>query len=103
MTQPVLSRPVGGWSGPRPLAAIDGDLHSCRRIRRDAERELAEVRRRQEELADLEATLLVTIDCRSRLVDHLLDERLSAFPAGASSLELPVAETSSPRPHEGPR
>ncbi|MCF6745750.1 hypothetical protein E9529_16000 [Blastococcus sp. KM273128] len=74
MSQPVLSRPAA--ARPRSLAAVDDDLRSCRRIRRDAERELAEVRRRQEELADLEATLLVTLDCRSRLVDHLLDERL---------------------------
>lgn len=65
----------------RPLAAIDADLHCCRFVRRDAERELAEVRRRQEELADLEATLMVTIDTRSRVVDHLLDERLRAVAA----------------------
>ncbi|MDP5185258.1 hypothetical protein QOZ88_21710 [Blastococcus sp. BMG 814] len=76
MSQPVLSRPAGAEPLPRNLAAVDDDLRSCRRIRRDAERELAEVRRRQEELADLEAALLVTIDCRSRMVDHLLDERL---------------------------
>ncbi|TYP88585.1 hypothetical protein [Blastococcus xanthinilyticus] len=71
---------------PRPLAAIDADLHSCRTVRRDAERELAEVRRRQEELADLEAVLLVTIDTRTRLVDHLLDERLRTVPGPAARL-----------------
>ncbi|CCG02648.1 hypothetical protein [Blastococcus saxobsidens] len=76
-----MARPVA-----RTLAAIDADLHSTRTIRRDAEKELAEVRRRQEELADLEATLLITIDTRSRLVDHLLDERLRV--AGAGSLRL---------------
>ncbi|MGY1847421.1 MULTISPECIES: hypothetical protein [unclassified Blastococcus] len=83
MSQPVLSRPVGSPPSTRSIAAIDGDLHCCRGIRRDAERELAEVRRRQEELADLEATLLVTIDSRSRMVDHLLDERLRAVAVAA--------------------
>jgi hypothetical protein len=85
--QPALSQPVA-----RSLAAIDADLHSCRAIRRHAEKELAEVRRRQEELADLEATLLITIDTRSRLVDHLLDERLRTSPAG--SLQLSMAAQS---------
>jgi hypothetical protein len=60
----------------RSLAAIDADLHSCRTVLRDAQRELAEVRRRQEELAVLEAALLVTIDTRQTRADHLLDERL---------------------------
>ena len=72
----------------RTLAAIDADLHASRSVRRDAERELAEVRRRQEELADLEAILLVTIDTRTRLVDHLLDERLRTV--GGSAVRTPV-------------
>ena len=72
----------------RPLAAIDADLHSCRAARRDAERELDEVRRRQEELADLEAILLVTIDTRSRLVDHLLDERLRTVAGPTAQMPL---------------
>ncbi|MGY1836921.1 hypothetical protein ACI79P_17655 [Blastococcus sp. SYSU DS0510] len=88
MSQPVLSRPTSSAPQPRSLAAIDGDLRSSRSVRLDAERELAEIRRRQEELADLEATLLVTIDCRSRMVDHLLDERLRA----AAALRAPAAE-----------
>ncbi|MDK3255767.1 hypothetical protein [Blastococcus capsensis] len=87
-SQPVVARPVA-----RTLAAIDADLHSSRTIRRDAEKELVEIRRRQEELADLEAILLVTIDTRSRLVDHLLDERLRA--AGAGSLRLSAPAVSS--------
>ena len=84
MSQPVMSpQTVVEHPTTRPVAAIDADLHSCRVVRRDAERELAEVRRRQEELADLEATLVVTLETRSRLVDHLLDERLrAAAPAG---------------------
>jgi hypothetical protein len=72
----------------RPLAAIDADLHASRAVRRGAVRELAEVRRRQEELADLEATLLVTIDTRTRVVDHLLDERLRVV---ATTGGVPVA------------
>ena len=91
MSQPLASQPLASQPAvPRPvartLAAIDADLHASRAIRRDAERELAEVRLRQEELADLEATLLVTIDTRCRLVDHLLDERLRA--AGTGALRL---------------
>ena len=79
MSQPVMfSQTVAPHPATRPVAAIDADLHSCRAVRRDAERELAEIRRRQEELADLEATLVITLDTRSRMVDHLLDERLRA-------------------------
>ncbi|WP_236826263.1 MULTISPECIES: hypothetical protein [unclassified Blastococcus] len=80
MSQPVLPHPAG--ARPRSLATVDDDLRTCDRIRRDVERELAEVRRRQEELAELAATLLVTLDCRSRLVDHLLDERLRVRDGG---------------------
>lgn len=86
----VVSQPVAARSVTRPLAAIDADLHTSRAIRRDAGKELAEVRRRQEELADLEATLLVTIDTRSRLVDHLLDERLRGAGAGSVRLTAPA-------------
>ncbi|WP_346622725.1 hypothetical protein [Blastococcus montanus] len=84
MSQPVLSSPAGPRPVARSLAVIDADLHSCRSTRRDAERELAEVRRRQEQLADLEVTLLATIDSRCRLADHLLDERLRALRTGAA-------------------
>ncbi|MGY1723452.1 hypothetical protein [Blastococcus sp. SYSU DS0533] len=92
MSQPVLSRPTAAAPLPRSLAAVDDDLRSCHRIRSDAARELAGVRRRQEELADLEATLVVTIDCRSRMVDHLLDERLrTAAAARVPAGHLPPA------------
>lgn len=90
MSQPVPSSRTGFPPATRSLAVVDADLHACRSIRRDAERELAEVRRRQEELADLEATLLVTIDSRCRMVDHLLDERLRAARGGAGTSELAV-------------
>ena len=90
MSQPVLSQPVGRQPVARTVAAVDADLHASRAIRRDAEQELAEVRRRQEELADLEATLLVTIDTRCRLVDHLLDERLRAAGTGGLRLSAPA-------------
>ena len=88
MSQPLVPQPVSSQPGTRTLTAIDADLYSCRVVRRDAEKELADVRRRQEELADLEAALVVTIDTRCRLLDHLLDERLRA--AGGVSLGLPA-------------
>lgn len=97
MSQPVLSSPAGSPPVTRRVAAIDADLHSCRSIRRDAERELAEVRRRQEQLADLEVTLLATIDSRCRLADHLLDERLRALQAGAGGPQLPLPTSSGRR------
>ena len=95
VSQSVAARPVAPRPVPRTLATIDADLHSSRAIRRDAEKELAEVRRRQDELADLEATLLVTIDSRCRLVDHLLDERLRAAAAGTGNLQSSVAASPS--------
>ena len=64
--------------GTRSTDVIDEDLRSCAVIRQVAERELAEVRRRQAELAELEATLLITASSRRLLADRLLDERLSA-------------------------
>jgi hypothetical protein len=66
----------GSW--PRTTAAIDADLRALCGIRRDAQRELADVRRRQRELLDLEAELVVAIDVRSRHMDDVLDERLRA-------------------------
>ncbi|TQN42621.1 hypothetical protein FHU33_2027 [Blastococcus colisei] len=63
---------------PRPVETIDADLRSCRALWRDAEMELAEVRRRQAELLELEATLLAAMDMRGWRADRLLDERLLA-------------------------
>jgi hypothetical protein len=63
---------------PRPLGDIDAELRSCCTIRRDAQGQLAEVRRRQAELAELESVLLVTIETRLHRVDRLLEERLGA-------------------------
>ncbi len=62
----------------RLVSAIDADLQSCRGVWRDARRELAEVRRRQAELGELEVALLAAIDIGSRRTDRLLDERLQA-------------------------
>ncbi len=66
-------------SSPRSVAAIDADLRVLHATRRDALGELTEVRRRQSELADLEAELVVAIELRSRRIDDLLDERLRAL------------------------
>ena len=63
---------------PRPVKKIDADLRSCCARQRDAEMELVEVRRRQAELVELEATLLAGIDMRRWRADRLLDERLLA-------------------------
>ncbi len=63
---------------PRPVKQIDADLRSCCALQRDAEMELVEVRRRQAELVELEATLLASIDMRRWRADRLLDERLLA-------------------------
>ncbi|MGY1634141.1 hypothetical protein ACI784_20750 [Geodermatophilus sp. SYSU D01186] len=49
--------------------------------------ELAEVRRRLSELADLEAELVVAIEVRSRRIDDGLDERLRAQPEAGGWLE----------------
>ena len=77
----------------RTTAAIDADLRGLCGIRRDAQRELAEVRRRQKELVALEAELVVAIDVRSRRIDAVLDERLRAVPEPATQLRsLPVVE-----------
>jgi hypothetical protein len=73
-------------SAPRSVAAIDADLRALQAIRRDALRELAEVRRRQSELADLEAELVVAVELRSRRIDDVLDERLRADPGAAGRL-----------------
>jgi hypothetical protein len=62
----------------RPIASIDADLRSYCAFRRDIDSELAEVRRRQAELADLEASLVVTMEARRASADRLLEERLRA-------------------------
>jgi hypothetical protein len=80
-------------SWPRSTAAIDADLRALCAFRRDAQRELAEVRRRQGELADLEVELTVAIDVRSRRIDDVLDERLRVVPAAEAGVEpLSVVE-----------
>ncbi len=63
-------------TSPRILGDIDAEIRSCCAVRRDAQGELAEVRRRQAELAELESVLLVSIETRLRRVDRLLEERL---------------------------
>ncbi len=80
-------------SGPRSTAAIDADLRALCTTKRDAQRELAEVRRRQRELTDLEAELVVAIDVRSRRIDDVLDERVQALPGAEAQLRsLPFVE-----------
>lgn len=74
----------------RSLAAVEADLRSCRFIKVGAQLELAEVRRRQAELAEIEAVLVMTVECRAREADRLLDERLRAV-AGVADLR-PAAE-----------
>ncbi len=77
-------------SGPRCTAAIDAASARCAPPR---ERELAEVRRRQRELTDLEAELVVAIDVRSRRIDDALDERVQAVPGAEAQLRsLPFVE-----------
>ena len=63
---------------PRPTAAIDADLRALGAVVRDAQRKLVEVRRRQRELADVEAELVVAVELRVRRIDDMLDERLHA-------------------------
>lgn len=55
--------------------AIDAELRALCDVIRGASRELVEVRRRQAELCDMEAALVVAIDVRMRRVDDLLDQR----------------------------
>ncbi len=76
----------------RPLAAVDADLRSCRDVRLAAQRELAVVRRRQAELADIEAELVVTIDSRGLQADRLLDERLDAVVESEDRLRAPTSD-----------
>ncbi|MGY1669144.1 hypothetical protein [Geodermatophilus sp. SYSU D00710] len=59
-------------------AHIDACLRALHTVVRDARAELAEVRGRQSELADMEAALVMAIQVRSRRIDDLLDERLRA-------------------------
>jgi hypothetical protein len=76
----------------RPLAAIEKDLRSCRVIRVGAELELVHVRRRQAELADIEAVLVTTIERRREQADRLLDERLTAAAGGEQTPSRPPAD-----------
>ena len=62
----------------RRIDDIDADLSYSCASGRDARRQLAEVRRRQDELAEVEAALVVALEARGDLVDRLLDERLRA-------------------------
>ena len=68
----------------RAVRPIDAEVHALRQVTRAAMAELEEVRRRQSELLDMEAALLVAIDVRNRRMDALLDARLRvAVPDGA--------------------
>jgi hypothetical protein len=78
----------------RRIDAIDADLLSYCSFRRDANNELAEVRRRQAELAELEAALVVALETRADLADRLLDERLRAAP---TAYPVPAWHDSAPR------
>jgi hypothetical protein len=75
-------------SSARPVAAIEDDLRSCAVVRLSAQRELAEIRRRQAELAELESTLVGVVAARRLIADRLLDERLRAVGGVAA---VPVA------------
>lgn len=73
---------------PRRLAALDAELRTHCDVIRGASRELAEVRRRQAELVEMEAALVVAIGVRLERVDELLDQRCQVAgtllrPAGA--------------------
>jgi hypothetical protein len=68
----------------RRVTAIDAELRALREVTWGASSELAEVRRRQAELVDMEAALLVAIDLRRRRIDDLLDQRLRAVVGGGS-------------------
>ena len=68
---------------PRRMTAIDAELRSLRDVMRGASGELTEVRRRQAELFDMEAALMVAIDVRMRRLDDLLDQRLHVVRDGA--------------------
>ncbi len=67
---------------PRRVTAIDAELRALRDVTRGALGDLSEVRRRQAELVDLEAALVVAIEARTRRMDDLLDQRLQAVLAG---------------------
>ncbi len=70
---------------------VDQRLRVLSHVVADARAELAEVRRRQSDLADTEAALVVAIEVRSRRVDDLLDERLrAAAPARRAARRAPV-------------
>lgn len=78
----------------RPLAAVEADLRSCSFIKAGAQAELDEVRRRQDELAAVEAVLVMTVESRARHADRLLDEWLRA---GAG----PADPSAGPEPDDG--
>jgi len=61
----------------RPVEAIEGELRSCAAVRHAAQRELAEIRQRQAELAELESALVGVVAERRVAADRLLDERLA--------------------------
>lgn len=74
-------------SSCRPVRQVDADLRVLWTAERNARVELEEVRRRQRELAQMEAELVVAGELRARRVDILLEERLlAAGPPG----EVPV-------------
>ncbi|WNV77650.1 hypothetical protein [Geodermatophilus sp. DSM 44513] len=81
----------------RLTSDIDAQLRVCSSARRAAQVELAEIRRRQAELAELEVQLLVAIEVRCRRADRLLDERLHAV-TDAADPSRDTATADEPRP-----
>ncbi len=63
---------------PRRVTAIDAELRALSEVISGALGELTAVRRRQAELVDMEAALVVAVDVRMRRMDDLLDQRLQA-------------------------
>jgi hypothetical protein len=89
LTHRVLEEIVMQHCSPRSVAAIDAELRVLRDVCSGARGELAEVRRRQSELADLEAELVVSMELRSRRIDDVLDERLRAVHGAGEALRSP--------------
>lgn len=85
---------------PRRATAIDADLRTLCEMIRSASHELAEVRRRQAELFDMEAALVVAIDVRMRRVDDLLDQRCEVH--GVDGRGVPGAPASRARAERCP-
>ncbi|MGY1839436.1 MULTISPECIES: hypothetical protein [unclassified Modestobacter] len=84
----------------RPVDGIDAELRALGSVTRSALGELHEVRRRQAELVDMEAALVVAIEARSRRIDCLLDERLLALAEGGRALP-PSSAVPPVRPADG--